>query len=85
MVAADPFSLNGGDYLPVVDYYSCFTDTYLLSSTTSAAVISHMKSIFGCHGTTQVPNLQVRSSQKFPLYTSVSIKCQVIIIQDPIA
>ena len=50
MVAADLFSLKGRNYLLMKDYCSNFPETCLLTSTTSAAVILQMKSIFARHG-----------------------------------
>ncbi len=50
MVAADLFSLKGREYLVVNDYCSNYPETCLLSGTSSATVILHMKSIFARHG-----------------------------------
>ncbi len=49
-VAMDLYSLNGKDYLIVVDYTSNFPEVALLSGTTSTQVITRIKSIFARHG-----------------------------------
>ena len=45
-IGVDLFQLGNKNYLFVVDYYSRWIETPLLSSTKSESVISHMKSIF---------------------------------------
>lgn len=50
-VASDLFTLNGKDYLVVVDYYSQFIELRSMTTTTSNAVITQMKEIFSRHGT----------------------------------
>ena len=50
-VAADLFTLNNREYLVVVDYYSQFIEVCTMTSTTSKAVINHMKAMFARHGT----------------------------------
>ena len=50
-VAADLFTLNNRDYLVIVDYFSQFIEVCSLTSTSSKAVINHMKAIFARHGT----------------------------------
>ena len=50
-VAADLFTLNNREYMVIVDYYSQFIEVCTLTSTTSNAVINHMKAIFARHGT----------------------------------
>ena len=49
-VATDLFELKG-TYLIVVDYYSRYIEVARLTSTTSASVIDHLRSIFARHGT----------------------------------
>ncbi|XP_013875375.1 uncharacterized protein K02A2.6 [Austrofundulus limnaeus] len=49
-VGMDLFHLQGKDYLIVIDYYSNFPEMALLSSVSSACVITHAKSIFSRHG-----------------------------------
>lgn len=50
-VGMDLFEFEGDMYLMVVDYYSKFFETALLSkNTTSARVITNLKSIFSRHG-----------------------------------
>ncbi|XP_041483070.1 uncharacterized protein K02A2.6-like [Lytechinus variegatus] len=50
-IAVDLFTLNKREYMVVVDYYSQFIEVCTLTSTTSKAVINHMKAIFARHGT----------------------------------
>ena len=45
-VATDLFELNRQSYLLVVDYYSRYPEVTKLRSTTSAAIISALKTIF---------------------------------------
>lgn len=49
-VASDLFQWKNSSYLLVVDYYSRFIEIAKLSTTTSTAVITHLKSIFARHG-----------------------------------
>uniref|UniRef100_A0A1A8V0X7 Gypsy retrotransposon integrase-like protein 1 n=1 Tax=Nothobranchius furzeri TaxID=105023 RepID=A0A1A8V0X7_NOTFU len=50
LVGADLFEWSNSQYLVVVDYFSRYIEIAKLSSTTSAAVIDHLKSIFARHG-----------------------------------
>ena len=54
MVGMDLFELLGAHYLLVVDYFSRFPEIAKLTSTTSAAVITSLKSIFARHGVPQI-------------------------------
>lgn len=54
MVGVDPFELEKDQYLLIVDYFSHYSEVIKLSSTTSAAVVKVMKSIFSCHGIPEV-------------------------------
>lgn len=63
-VATDLYEQNG-TYLLVVDYFSRYIEVAKLSSTTSPAVINHMKSIFARHG---IPQTVV--SDNGPQYSS---------------
>ena len=45
-IATDLFTLNGVNYLLVVDYFSRFPEVVKLTSTTSAQIINSLKSIF---------------------------------------
>ena len=54
IVATDLFELKGDNYLLVVDYFSRYPEVYKLSSTTSNAIISVLKSIFVRHGIPEV-------------------------------
>ena len=49
-VATDLFELDNEHYLIVVDYYSRYFELERMPTTTSAAVINKMKSIFSRHG-----------------------------------
>ena len=52
-VASDLFEHNKHSYLLVVDYYSRYIEIARLYSTSSNAVINHLKSIFARHGIPQ--------------------------------
>ena len=54
MVGVDLFELNKDHYILMVDYFSRYPEAIKLSSTTSAAVITVMKSIFARHGIPEV-------------------------------
>lgn len=70
-VGTDLFFLDGRNYLLVIDYLSNYPEIALLSNTSSACVITHMKSIFARHGIPQVvcsdngPCYSGRDFQKF--------------------
>jgi transposase InsO family protein len=49
-VASDLFMLNDNVYLLVVDYYSNYVEISLMPNSTSATIITHLKSIFARHG-----------------------------------
>ena len=53
-VGSDLFELKDGKYLLVVDYYSRLVEIAKLTSTTLTNVITHLKSVFACHGIPQV-------------------------------
>ena len=65
VVGTDLFELNKSNYLLVVDYFSRYPEVIQLSSTTSASVISSLKSVFSRHG---IPEI-VRSDNG-PQYSS---------------
>ena len=50
VVGTDLFELNKANYLLVVDYFSRYPEVLQLTSTTSASVISALKSVFLRHG-----------------------------------
>ena len=54
MVGVDLFELNKVNYVLLVDYFSRYPEVVKLSTTTSNAVISVMKSIFARHGVPEV-------------------------------
>ena len=49
-VATDLFEFKGQHYVLLVDYFSRYQEVIRLTSTTSASVISAMKSVFTTHG-----------------------------------
>ncbi len=53
-VGMDLFSLNGKDYMVVIDYMSNFPEVALLSGTSAKQVITHTKAIFARHGIPKV-------------------------------
>ena len=53
-VGSNLFAWEGMSYLLVVDYYSRYIEVARLSTTTSPAVITHLKSIFARHGIPEV-------------------------------
>ena len=65
VVGTDLFELNKSTYLLVVDYFSRYPEVIQLSSTTSASVISALKSVFSRHGISEI----VRSDNG-PQYSS---------------
>ena len=54
LVGVNLFALNGSSYLLLIDYYFRYVEMSKLYSTTSAAVIQHMKSIFTRHGIPEI-------------------------------
>ena len=54
MVGTDLFGWKGEQYLVIVDYYSRYLEIAKLSSTTSSAVITVLKSVFARHGIPEV-------------------------------
>ncbi len=54
MVGTDLFELKGDTYLIVVDYFSRYSEIAKLTSTTSAAIITRLKSIFARHGIPEI-------------------------------
>ncbi|XP_033114805.1 uncharacterized protein K02A2.6-like [Anneissia japonica] len=50
-LGADLCTVNGREYLVIVDYFSQFIEVCMLHSTASAAVISKIKSVFARQGT----------------------------------
>lgn len=67
-VGTDLFEYKGKHFLVVADYYSLYPEVISLTSTTSNAVITAVKSIFARHGTPEVvmsDNGPQYSSQEF--------------------
>ena len=54
VVGTDLFELNKDNYVLVVDYFSRFPEVVKLTSTTSANVISALKSVFSRHGIPEI-------------------------------
>ena len=54
VVGTDLFELNKDNYLLVVDYFSRYPEVVKLTSTTSASIISVLKSIFSRHGIPEI-------------------------------
>ena len=68
-VGTDLFELNGKHYIVVADYYSRYPEVIRLTSTTSASIITAMKSVFSWHG---IPHTVV--SDNGPQYVSAEMK-----------
>ena len=49
-VGTDLFEYKGTQYVLVIDYFSCYIEIAKLSSTSSDAIITHLKSMFARHG-----------------------------------
>jgi len=49
-VATNLFSLNGDNFIVIVDYYSNFIEMERINSTSSQSVIQALKMTFGHHG-----------------------------------
>ena len=64
-VGVDMFQWKGKQYLVCVDYYSNYPEIAMCTSTTSANVIGHLKSIFSRHG---IPRIVV--SDNGPQFSS---------------
>ena len=54
-LGTDLFDYQGTQYLLVTDYYSKYPIVRKLNSSTSAAVINHLKSVFAEHGIAETP------------------------------
>ena len=64
-VASDIFTMEGRNYVLVVDYLSKFVEVALLNNMKSSELITHLKSIFSRHG---IPEVMVTDNG--PNYTS---------------
>jgi transposase InsO family protein len=53
-VGSDLFTLNGINYLLVIDYFSRYPELVKLTSTTSSSIMNALKSVFSRHGIPQV-------------------------------
>ena len=74
MVGSDLFELAGEHFLLVVDYFSRYPERAKLASTTSAAVITSLKSIFARHGIPEIlrsDNGPQYASQEFSTFAEV--------------
>ena len=54
MIGTDLFELKGAKYLLIVNYFSRCPEVIKMTSTTSAATISLLKSVFARHGILEV-------------------------------
>lgn len=54
VVGSDLFELKGEQYLVIVDYFSRFPEVIKMTTTTSAAIITALKSIFSRYGIPEV-------------------------------
>ena len=73
VVGTDLFEIDGTHYVPTVDYFSRYPEVIQLTSTTSAAVIRALKSVFSRHGipeTVRSDNGPQYSSQEFARFAS---------------
>ena len=73
IIATDLFEIKGDKYLLIVDYFSRFPEVVKLTSTTSATVISILKSIFSRFGIPEVvrsDNGPQYSSQEFASFAA---------------
>ena len=68
-IASDLFTLNGSNYLLVVDYFSRYPEVVKLSSTTSPCVIIALKAIFSRFG---IPEILI--SDNGPQYSSTEFE-----------
>ncbi|GFN88402.1 Pol polyprotein [Plakobranchus ocellatus] len=70
-VVSNIFTINGKNYLLVVDYYSRFVELALLNDTRGSTVVTHFKSIFSFHGIPQTlitdngPNYVISEFKQF--------------------
>ena len=74
MIDTDLFELSGDHYLLVVDYFSRYPEIAKLTSTTSAAVTTCLKSIFARHGipeTVRSDNGPQYSSHEFSAFAQL--------------
>ena len=73
IVGTDLFEWKGEQYLIIIDYYSRYPEIAKLSSTTSSAVITVLKSVFARHGIPEVvrsDNGPQYSSKEFSQFAS---------------
>ena len=62
LIGTDLFELEGEQYLIVVDYFSRYPEVAKLTSTTSSAIITRLKSIFAkCYEVTMVHNIRLEN------------------------
>lgn len=78
-LGADLFELEGKTYLLVVDYLSRYVEIALLSHTRSTDVITHIKSMFACHGIPMV--MMSDNGPQFSGQAFASFVCGVVWIQ----
>ena len=68
-VGTDLFELYGKHYTVVADYYTRYPEVIRLTSTTSASIVTAMKSVFSWHG---IPHTMI--SDNGPQYVSAEMK-----------
>ena len=68
-IATDLFTLQGDNYLLMVDYFSKFPEVIKVKSTTSSAIIGAMKPVFARHG---IPETLI--SDNGPQYVSAEFR-----------
>ena len=70
VVGTDLFEIDGTPYVLTVDYFSRYPEVIQLTSTTSAAVIRALKSVFSRHGIPETVHGPQYSSQEFARFAS---------------
>ena len=71
IIGTDLFELSGEHYLLVMDYFSRYPEVAHLTSTTSAVVITSLKSMFARHGMPEIvhnDNDPQYASQEFSMF-----------------
>ena len=69
-VGIDYFTLNGKDFLLIVDYYSKYPEVAQMTSKTAQATIAKLKMVFARHGIPRVVISQHSSPRSYNIQTS---------------